>query len=683
MRGLTVMLLAAWAAGGGMSRRAEAAAPRGYVHASGTELVDGAGSPLRLRGVNLGFWLLWESYLIRFEGKDLTESRMKRAVVDLVGREAAGRFFRSCRENTVAPADLRRIRELGWNCVRIPFNARILSDRGHFDLAPGEGWRVLDRALDWCEAEGLYVVLDMHSAPGGQNAGGISDNDNHAGLFEGPSTTRFRDETAALWGAIARRYAKRTIIAAYDLLNEPVVKNEWGDGEALMAVTRRLVAAVRREDPDHMIMVEGNWYATDFHMFEGAALDSNLCYQFHKYWSETGPDTIGYLVDLRRKLDAPFWLGETGENSRKWYARCIGLMEEAGFGWCFWPWKRIGDGCIQRVDQPDAWRRTSEALGDPGKRKGLSRKEAVAGLTALAEALRLANCREDPETVRALRGEYPEVFRVPGRLDAAEYARCAVRQKGNAGGRHRAGDADIFKEGEALVVRNLEAGDSLAWDVEALAADVMRPVLHGATGFLDVLVDGATLPPGGAGIAAGRHVVTVRATAARAVAASAETAGAAPAALAALELASRPGRIEAEDFLPGQDAGYHDLDNVNHGKSEVRKGEGVSVEECSEGGCNIGWIEAGEWFTWRIEVPRAGTYDLVIRYSSRSGGGPFRLSLEGRKLADGLMTPSTGWWQNWADLKVPGLALPAGSHLLRLDAVKGGYNLNYFLFLPH
>ena len=639
----------------------------GFVHAAGREIVDGAGAPLRLRGVNLGLWLLWENYLIRFEGKDLTESRMKRQVIDLVGRDAAYRFFRAVRENCVTPADLRRIRELGWNCVRIPFNARMLSDRGHFDLAPGEGWRILDRALDWCEAEGVYAVLDMHSAPGGQNPGGISDNELRAGLFDGPSTTRFRSETAELWGAIARRYRSRTIVAAYDLLNEPVVRDEWGDGAALAAVTRRLVAAVRREDPDHMIMVEGNWYATDFHMFEDARLDGNVCYQFHKYWNETGPDTVGYLVDLRRKLNAPFWLGETGENSRKWYARCIQLMEESGFGWCFWPWKRIGDGCIQRVEHPDAWRRTSEALGDPGKRKGLSRKEAVAGLDALAGALRLANCREDTGTVRALRGEYPEVFRIPGRLEAAEYARCSVRRKGNAGGKHRAGDADICREGKALFVRNLERGDSLEWDAEALAADFMRPVLAGATGFLEVAVDGQVLPAGGRAVAAGKHTVSVRAV---------RDGGG----LAAVELAARPGRIEAEDYIPGEGTGFHDSDAKNRGE-EFRPDEAVDVGTCDEGGYCVGWITDGEWLTWRIQAPQDGICDLVIRYASLGGGGPLRFTLDGRLLGEAA-APDTGWWQSWKDLTLPGLDLPAGEHVLRLDAIKGGFNLDYLLFLP-
>jgi hypothetical protein len=405
-------------------------------------------------------------------------------------------------------------------------------------------------------------------------------------------------------------------------------------------------------------------------MFGTPPLDANLCYQFHKYWDEPSPRSIQKYLDLRARLTAPIWLGETGENNPAWYAWCTGTMEEAGIGWCFWPFKRIGGGCVEAVQLPEAWRKTSAALGDPERRAGLPRDAAISGLDALAKAVALPACREDLAVVKALRGSYEDLSRIPGKVDAADYDRCTIRDKGNLGGAYRPGDADIYEaDGGGFIVRGLAAGDTLDFDAEVLAADLMRPVLHGATGFFDVLVDGRVLPSEGGTVAAGRHVVTVRATKDGS-------------ALAAIELAAQPGRVEAEDFVPGQDVGYHDLDNENHGKSGVRKGEGVSVEDCDEGGCNIGWIEAGEWFTWRIEVPRAGTWDLVIRYSSQSGGGPFRLSLEGRTLADGILTPSTGWWQNWADLKVPGLVLPAGSHLLRLDAIKGGYNLNYFLFLP-
>lgn len=648
---------------------AGAPASAGFVRASGTEIVDGSGAPLLLRGVNLGGWLLWEAYLIRFQGDGWTESRMKRRVVELVGEEDAHRFFRAYRENYVTKADIRRIAKLGYNVVRVPINARILLDEAHFDMPPGEGWEIIDRLLDWCEAEGVHVVLDMHSAPGGQNPGGISDNEMRAGLFHGDSTTKYRDATVELWRKIATRYRGREIVAAHDLLNEPAVNNEWGGGAELGRFYSRLISAVREVDPDHMIMVEGNWYATDFSMFPYPPLDGNLCYQFHKYWDTNGPNSIRSRIELREKLKAPVWLGETGENSHHWFARCAQVVEEAGIGWCFWPYKRLGGGCVQGVEPPESWPQVSAVLGRREDAPAMAKREMVAGLMGLAEALKLARCREDEKTVRALRGEEEKrVWRVPGRLEAAEYSRCRAKQKGNQGGEHRAGDADIFKDGDELVVRDMDAGDTLEWDVEALGADEMRFLFRYAAGAIQVRVDGEPVPVSGSRMEKGRHVVTVEARR--------DGAG-----IGGLEVSASPGRIEAEDFRPGAGKGYGDVDAKNKGE-KYRLDEGVDLGTCNEGGHYVGWIVKDEWLSWAVTVPRAGKYDLFVRASSPGGGGPIRMSLNGAPLGAPVKVPGTGWWTNWTDVKVGDFDLPEGEHVLRMDVGEGSFDLDYLLFVP-
>jgi len=530
---------------------ARADAPPGFVRASGTSIVDGTGAPILLRGANLGGWLLWESYLIRLNGEGWTESRIKRALVDVAGRDAAFAGFRALRDAWVTPADFHRMRELGFNAVRVPVNARVLDPDGHFDLTGDEGWRVLDRVVDGCEAEGLYVVLDLHSAPGGQNGGGITDTELQRGLFAGDSTTEYREATAELWGRIAGRYRKRTIVAAYDLINEPAVPADEGGGAGILDLYRRCIAAVRAQDPRHLIMVEGNWYATDFSFFPSPGLDANLCYQFHKYWNATSPKSIAPYLELRRTHAAPVWLGETGENAPAWYARCVDLMNANGIGWCFWPWKRMGGGCLEPMDEPDAWKKVVGALAAKTR---VSRSDAAAGLRALTYAAALAHCHEDRVVVEALTGS-----RRPA-----------------------------------------------------------TPV---------------------------------------------------------------PGRIEAEDFRGGSGTGYLDHDPENRG-GEYRTEEGVDIEGCDEGGYDVGWIEAGEWLTWNVPDLSPGHYNLRLRYASESGGGALTLSLDGRRLPGVFEPASTGGWQSWADFKVPDIRLTNGRHLLRLDVVRPGFNLDYLQFVP-
>jgi aryl-phospho-beta-D-glucosidase BglC (GH1 family) len=647
--------------------RGHADPPAGFVRASGTLIVDGTGNDLRLRGVNLGGWLLWESYLLKWEGPDLTESRMKRAAVKVAGKDAAYSFFRAWRANHTTAADIRRIRELGFNVVRIPFNSRILRSEKFFDMEPGEGWRLLDSALEWCEREGVYAVIDMHSVPGGANPGGITDEVLFPGMWEGGSTTRYRDETASLWREIAARYKDRTIVAAYDLMNEPVLGKV--SGAELVDAYRRIVKAVREVDTNHMVMIEGNWYASDFGMFTKPNLDSNLCYQFHRYWTDTAPWAIGYLLDLRKNLEAPIWLGETGENSRQWYARCIETMEEKEIGWCFWPWKRFGGGCVTGMRMPDAWEkvRTRMSRTDSG---GAGPDEVGAGLRGLAEASKMENCEEDKEVVDALWGRRFDVFRVPGKIPVVDFARTAIRGKGNAGWGYRGGDADIYGDDKkGYTIRGLEKGDSLEYEVDAAGEDLMRPVLVDAKGEFTVLLDGVEMPKNGGRIKAGRHAVRVR---------SDRDGGE----FSAIEFAvAPPGRVEAEDFLSGEGKGYHDGEPANQGKVDYRKGEGVDVQKSGEGGFAVGWITDGEWMTYAIEVPKPGKYDLVIRHASLDGGGPIKISIDGKKVVE-VPVPKTGWWDSWADLAVRGLALPKGKHILRLDAVGGGFNLDYLLFIP-
>jgi len=427
---------------------------------------------------------------------------------------------------------------------------------------------------------------------------------------------------------------------------------------------------VREADSNHMVMLEGGWYASDFGMFSKPNLDPNLCYQFHRYWTDTAPWAIGYLLDLRRNLNAPIWLGETGENSRQWYARCIETMEEKGIGWCFWPWKRIDGGCVEGMKIPEAWEKVRNRMSrtDTGR---TGQEEASAGLKALAESSRLANCEEDKETVDALWGRRFDVFRVPGKIPAVDYARTAIREKGNAGWGYRGGDADIYGDDKkGYTIKGLAKGDALEYEVDAAGDDDMKPVLAGAKGKFAVMLDGKEMPRKGARVTAGRHVLAVRS-----MADGGE--------ISAIEFAvAPPGRIEAEDFLPGEGKGYHDSEPANQGKDDYRKGEGVDVQKCGDGGYCVGWITDGEWLSYAIEVPKPGKYDLVMRTASLDGGGTVRITLDGKTLADGIKVPKTGWWDSWADLAIRGLTLPKGKHILRLDAVGGGFNLDYLLFIP-
>ena len=140
-----------------------------------------------------------------------------------------------------------------------------------------------------------------------------------------------------------------------------------------------------------------------------------------------------------------------------------------------------------------------------------------------------------------------------------------------------------------------------------------------------------------------------------------------------------PGTIEAEDFdQGGEGVAYHDAEPANQG-GQYRTAEGVDVETTA-GGYNVGWLAAGEWLEYAVDVATAGTYTVDVRVASPSAGGGFRLELDGAALTPGTPTPATGGWQAWQTLTVPGLTLPAGAHVLRLAVDAGPFNVDRMTF---
>ncbi len=109
---------------------------------------------------------------------------------------------------------------------------------------------------------------------------------------------------------------------------------------ALRELYIRITNAIREVDQNHIVFIEGNWYATTF---DGLMppWDDNMVYSFHKYWNQTDQGTINYLTSIRKYYNRPLWLGETGENSNDWFRENVELMAQNNIGWAWWPHKKI------------------------------------------------------------------------------------------------------------------------------------------------------------------------------------------------------------------------------------------------------------------------------------------------------------------------------------------------------
>lgn len=106
---------------------------------------------------------------------------------------------------------------------------------------------------------------------------------------------------------------------------------------------------------------------------------------------------------------------------------------------------------------------------------------------------------------------------------------------------------------------------------------------------------------------------------------------------------------------------------------------GIQTETCSEGGLNVGWFDAGDWLAYNsVNIPTAGTYRVIYRVASPNASRTLRLEKDAGATQLGTVTiPTTGGWQNWANV-AHNVTLPAGTYTLGIASATGGFNINYF-----
>jgi len=309
-----------------------------YVHRQNQQILDGQNNVIKLEGVNLGGWLLWEGWI--FGGGLTSETEINANMESKIGTVATENFRDSLHKYFITREDIEAISQQCFNVVRIPINHTLLEDDSNQYFYKPEGWAILDSVLDWCEDYNVYAILDLHAAPGGQNNGFIADPD---GLFSNLwslQTNKYR--TISLWKAIADRYHNRGIIAGYDLLNEP----NTGVASDLISLYSEIIDSIRTVDTVHMIHLEGNNFAKDFSLFNSLP-DSNVCFHFHFYtWLFSGsiPSHLYEFTELSDSMNVPIFCGEWGENDAMELDLTLSLLHDPYYkvsGNTFWTCKKM------------------------------------------------------------------------------------------------------------------------------------------------------------------------------------------------------------------------------------------------------------------------------------------------------------------------------------------------------
>jgi aryl-phospho-beta-D-glucosidase BglC (GH1 family) len=323
-------------------------AQRGFVHTKGPDLVDAKDQTVMLRGINLGNWFEPEGYMFHFDGNPQSTTEIENLVTELIGPDKSEAFWRQWRETYITEADIDLLKKNGFNSVRVPLHWKF------FDSDNAEGFHLLDRLIQWARKDNIYIILDLHCAPGGQTGTNIDDSLGYPWLYRSPEA---QEHTIAIWRRIAARYRNEPIILGYDLLNEPIphfpqLQQYSKDLEPLY---RKLTAAIRQIDRNHVIILGGAQWDSNFKVF-GQPFDSNVMYTFHKYWTAPDVSVIQEYLDFRDKYKVPIWLGESGENKDEWIAAFTKTLEENHVGWCFWPYKKMdATSSVVTFDRPVHW----------------------------------------------------------------------------------------------------------------------------------------------------------------------------------------------------------------------------------------------------------------------------------------------------------------------------------------
>ncbi|KAK6457490.1 endo-1,4-beta-glucanase [Scheffersomyces xylosifermentans] len=381
----------------------------GFLTTKDTKIVDADGKPVVLVGTAIGGHLNMENFITGYPGH---ETEHKKVLKKKIGAEKFDFFFEKFYEYFWTEKDAEFYKnELGFNCLRIPFNYRHFIDDEDdlFKIIP-KGFERLDRVVDICSKHGIYTILDLHATPGGQNQDWHADSGIHKSIFWDFKV--FQDAMVNLWVELAKHYKDNTWVAGYNPLNEPASP----DHSKLVNFYKRLDKEVRKVDPNHIFFLDGNTYSMDFTQFPPPSeFIKNAVYSIHDYSTFGFPNIAGTLYEgteaqktklqtqyerkiaYQKKYNVPVWNGEFGPvfaskergdedpdtiNRARYnvlkdqlavYAKGDPSGDNSPISWSIWLYKDIGYQGLTYVSPDSKWYKVFGAWLLKKKKLGLDR----------------------------------------------------------------------------------------------------------------------------------------------------------------------------------------------------------------------------------------------------------------------------------------------------------------------
>ncbi|KAK1920197.1 hypothetical protein P3342_002493 [Pyrenophora teres f. teres] len=180
----------------------------------------------KVRGVNIGGWLVLEPYITPsiFEkySSDDKPVHDEWTLCEKVGQSKCAEALKAHWEDFVSLNDFKKIKSAGFNIVRIPVGYWIFVEPwGPYTQGAAP---YLDRAIEWARQTGLKVVIDLHGAPKSQNG---FDHSGHKQAAPGWGDHDSVSYTLAALEVLEKKYATpkmQDVVVAIEFLNEPYLK---------------------------------------------------------------------------------------------------------------------------------------------------------------------------------------------------------------------------------------------------------------------------------------------------------------------------------------------------------------------------------------------------------------------------------------------------------------------------
>lgn len=382
--------------------------PEAFVRIDGQDLLQPDGSKLFIMGTNLGNWLNPEGYMFGF-GKTNSAHFIDEMFRQLAGPDFTNEFWKQFKDQYITRRDIEFIASTGANTIRLPFHYKLFTDEDYMGLAAAQdGFARVDSVVNWCRDNHLYLILDMHDAPGGQTGDNIDDSYGYPWLFESEACQQLFCD---IWRKIADHYKNEPVILGYELINEPIAPY-FSQMEELNArlepLHKRAVKAIREVDSNHIILIGGAQWNGNFRPFKDAGYDSKLMYTCHRYGGEPIKAAIESIIQFRDSVNRPMYMGEIGHNTDEWQAAFCKVMRDNNIGYTFWPYKKVDGSSFVSVKRPEEWEevvRFAEAPRNTYQEIRAARpgqETAVSAMKRFIENCKFENCLPQQGYIRSL-----------------------------------------------------------------------------------------------------------------------------------------------------------------------------------------------------------------------------------------------------------------------------------------